>query len=73
MKIFYFNDRKTKARVHIDSLVYLSNILGPAQGAAFEVKIPEGYVPFVKVWDDGNVLLSSVPQEMVMHVEPQKR
>lgn len=71
MKLYYFNDRKTKARVCVGTLVYTSRVLSPAEGAVFEVEIPEGSSPFIKVYDDGSVLLAAVPEEM-MHTNPQK-
>ena len=72
MKIYYINDRKTKATIYIDTMVYTAGILQPAEARAFEVKVGEGQVPYIKVWETNAVLISSVPEDQVFGT-PQKR
>lgn len=60
MKIFYFNDRIDNALVCVDDLLRLPTILKPAMGEFFEVNIKSNQVPFIKVWNNGSVLISGI-------------
>lgn len=59
MKIFYFNDTGYAVRVYANTLGDYKRTLEQAEGDVFDLDVKEGQIPFIKVWSDGNVLLSS--------------
>lgn len=64
MKIYYLNDEKRPIRVFYHyGLTGEPAVLQPAQGAFFEVNIPEGRSPFIKKWND-YVMISDGPSDM---------
>lgn len=63
MKIYYFNDETHDMRVFYNiGLTGDPAILKPAEGATFDVVIPEGCIPFIKKWND--YIMISYTQEI---------
>ena len=61
-KVFYFNDREKSAGVRVlrsdDEGYEVRAVLSPGEGRYFEVEAPDGMVPFIKVWETNQVLIS---------------
>lgn len=53
MKIYYLNDEQRPMPVYYHyGLSGPAAVLGPAEGAYFDIKVPRGAIPFVKKWKD---------------------
>lgn len=65
MKIYYFNDTERKQLVYVNTLSSEPETLASADGSIFDVKVRDNAIPFIKVWEDGVVLLSDtdLPKE----------
>lgn len=66
MKLFYFNDTFEHQHVYVNTFHSIPKILPPSSGDLFDIEIKENYVPFIKVWDSGSVLLS------IMYIKEEK-
>lgn len=60
MKLYYFNDTKKAQSVYVNDFHSTSIELLPQTGSLFEIVDREHYIPFIKVWESGNVLLSQM-------------
>lgn len=58
MKIYYFNDTIKEQTVFTETFHGPGVKLLPQTGKVFEVDMPEGYIPFIKVWATSIVLIS---------------
>lgn len=63
MTLFYFNDRKVEQTVYTNGLNTFLGILQPGQGKEFQINVPKGYIPFVKVWESGTVMIDSMASQ----------
>lgn len=67
MRIAYFNDRKSDARIYVDNLHTEScaAILRPAELGIIDIgNAPsKEHYPFIKVWETNMVLISWVPEQ----------
>ena len=62
MKVTYFNDENFSVNVCVQTLANPVEVL-PQTMATFELEPPEGTHVFVKKWDYGSVLISSIPDQ----------
>lgn len=60
MKVYYFNDTYYKQTIYVNDLMNPVVVLNPAMGGVFEIKDCENSIPFIKVWENGMVLISTI-------------
>jgi hypothetical protein len=60
MDIYYFNDLHESQLIFINDLSTTPKCLSPGNGAFFNIVLKENQTPFIKVWETGNVLISSM-------------
>lgn len=58
VKVMFVNDKLSPQQVFVDTLENF-HLVHPRQGQVFEVEVGENQAPFVKIWEGGQVLLSS--------------
>ena len=54
MKLFYLNDLQNPVRLYKNNLMQENFVktLDKAEGCVVELEIPEGAIPFIKVWQE---------------------
>lgn len=63
MKIYYLNDTYEHVDVYTNDLRGNPKGLDPATGDYFEVDLKENQVPFIKMWEVGNILISGIDND----------
>ena len=67
-KICLFNDREKPMICRVQGIDkdpedYVVVFIPPNRFDNIEFEIPEGAIPFIKIWDDNSVLVSHIPQK----------
>lgn len=62
MKIYYFNDTKHNQFVSLNDFHQPFKVLQKGSGEFFEIELKEGESPFIKVWENGQVLISTIKE-----------
>lgn len=60
MKLYYFNDTKQNQHIYLETFHSIPIMLEPGKGDTFTVHLKDNYIPFIKVWESGNVLISTM-------------
>ena len=57
MRLYYFNDTNKIQQIFISTFFVPPIQLSPQQGDFFEISISANQIPYIKVWENGTVLL----------------
>jgi streptogramin lyase len=66
MKFYWFNDTKKRYVLYGPTFNDYLGGVEPQSGQTFEVELGDGEMPFIKVWDDGAVLVSGIKTELTI-------
>jgi len=64
MKVYFFNDTGESQLVFVNDLSGTPKCLSPTNGAFFNIELKENQCPFIKIWENNNVLISSMDNNL---------